>query len=181
MCEPATIAYAVAAVVAAYGAYETSASNKAQAEYQSDMAANQAKISKYQAEDAVARGGEAAIQAARQAERMRGTQVVRLASNGLDISSGTPLAVLEDTMYFGQQDATMIRNNAAREAWGYTTQGSAQTASSQMYGSLANAENPSLAAGTSLLSSAGQYGMSGGFNKTPSTKPKTNQGGIVRG
>jgi hypothetical protein len=173
MCEPVTIAYAAAAAFAAYGAYTTSQSNKAQGEYQSAVAESNAKVANWQAEDSVVRGGEAAIQQQRQAERMRGTQVARLASNGLDISSGTPLAILEDTMFFGAQDANIIRNNAAREAWGHKVQASGSTASSMMYASAARAENPGLAAGTSLLSSAGQYGMSGGFN----SGAKTSQSG----
>lgn len=187
MCEPTTIAYAVAAVIGAYGAYSASASSKAQAEYQSDMAENNAKVSKWQAEDAVVRGGEAAIQASRQAERMRGTQVARLTSNGLDISSGTPLAILEDTMFFGQQDANTIRNNAAREAWGHITQSSAADASSKMYGSVAGSQNPGLAAGTSLLSSAAQYGAGGGFrsggagtNAQGQSRPLTNNSAFVK-
>lgn len=157
MCEPTTIMMGIAAVAAAYGAYSASESSKAQAEYQSDVAENSAKVSKWQAEDAVTRGGEAAIQKQREAERMRGTQVARLASNGLDISSGTPLAILEDTMFFGQQDANTIRNNAAREAWGYQTQAASSNASAQMYSSVASSTNSGVAAGTSLLSSAGQY------------------------
>lgn len=174
MCEPTTIMMGIAAVAAAYGAYSASESSKAQAEYQSDMAENNAKVSNWQAEDAVARGGEAAIQKQREAERLRGTQVARLASNGLDISSGTPLAILEDTMFFGQQDANTIRNNAAREAWGYKTQAAGSTASSQMYSSVASSQNSGLAAGTSLLSSAGQYAA---MNGKSSSAPKTSQGG----
>lgn len=165
MCEPVTIAYAVAAVVGAYGAYSASESSKAQAEFQSDMAANNAKVSKWNAEDAIARGGEAANLKAREAERLRGTQVARLASNGLDISSGTPLAILEDTMFMGQQDANTIRNNAAREAWGFEVQGAQNSASSLMYSAAAKAEKPAMAAGTSLLSSAGQYAGSASGSK----------------
>lgn len=187
MCEPTTIMMGVAAVAAAYGAYSASESSKAQAEYQSDMAENNAKVSKWQAEDAVARGGEAAIQQQRQAERVRGTQVARLASNGLDITSGTPLAILEDTMFFGQQDANTIRNNAAREAWGFQTQAASSAASSKMYGSVAASQNGAVAAGTSLLSSAGMYAASGGFKSTNTgvnmqgqAKPLTNNSAFVK-
>lgn len=175
MCEPTTIFLVASAVSTAYGAYSMSESNKAQAEYQSDVAAANAKVAGWQAEDTIARGGEAAVQKQREAERMRGTQVARLASTGLDINSGTPLAILEDTMYFGQQDATMIRNNAARSAWGYDVEVSNSLASSQMYSSAARAQNPGMAAGTSLLSSAGQYAAMGGFK----TAPRTSQSGIA--
>lgn len=157
MCEPVTIAYAVAAAAGAYGAYSSSQNAKAQAEYQSDVAQANATMAGYQREDALRRGEEDAQQAARQAERMRGTQVARLASNGLDITSGSSLSILEDTAFFGAQDVQTIRNNAAREAWGYSVQADNAMASSQMYTSAAKAQNPGRAAGLSLLSSAGQF------------------------
>lgn len=160
MCEPATITMAVMAATAAagaYTAYSSSQSAKAQAEYQSEVASANAKMAGYQAEDAMRRGEEDANQAARQAERMRGTQVARLASNGLDISSGSSMSILEDTAFFGAQDAQSIRNNAARSAWGYEQQGTNAEADSAMYTSVARQQKPGQAAGLSLLSSAGQF------------------------
>lgn len=156
MCNP-LIVYAAAAAVSAYSAYDSSQNAKAQAEYQSDVAQANATMAGYQREDALRRGEEDAQQAARQAERMRGTQVARLASNGLDITSGSSLSILEDTAFFGAQDVQTIRNNAAREAWGYSVQADNEMASSQMYTSAAKAQNPGRAAGLSLLSSAGQF------------------------
>lgn len=157
MCEPTTILLAASAVAGAYGAYSSSQAAKAQAEYQSDVAQANATMAGYQREDALRRGEEEAQLAARQAERMRGTQVARLASNGLDITSGSSLSILEDTAFFGAQDVQTIRNNAAREAWGYSVQADNERASSQMYSSAARAQNPTRAAGLSLLSSAGQF------------------------
>lgn len=168
MCEPTTIAYAIVAVVGAYGAYSSSQSAKAQAQYQSEVDSNNAKIAANQRDDAIIRGGEEANRVQREAERMRGAQVVRLASNGLDISSGTPLAMIEDSAFFGQQDAAMARNNAAREAWGYDVQGQNAMASAGMYSNAAKAQKPGQAAGLSLLSSAAQFGSSGGFKTTGS-------------
>lgn len=157
MCEPITIMAAVGAAASAYGAYSSSQAAAAQAEYQADVAQANATMAGYQREDALRRGEEDAQQAARQAERMRGTQVARLASNGLDISSGSALSILEDTTFFGAQDVQTIRNNAAREAWGHSVQADNEIASSQMYTSAARAQNPGRAAGLSLLSSAGQF------------------------
>lgn len=160
MCEPTTILLAASTVAGAYGAYSSSQAAKAQAEYQADVAQANAIMAGYQREDALRRGEEEAQLAARQAERMRGTQVARLASNGLDITSGSSLSILEDTVFFGAQDAQTIRNNAAREAWGYSVQADNALASSQMYTSAARAQNPARAAGLSLLSSAGQFAAS---------------------
>lgn len=157
MCEPTTILLVASAAAGAYGAYSSSQAAKAQAEYQSDVAQANATMAGYQREDALRRGEEDAQLAARQAERMRGTQVARLASNGLDITSGSSLSILEDTAFFGAQDVQTIRNNAAREAWGYSVQADNEMASSQMYTSAAKAQNPGRATGLSLLSSAGQF------------------------
>lgn len=167
MCDPIT-AFAVAAGVGAYGAYSSSQSAKAQAEYQAEVERNNAKIAAYQRDDAIARGGEEANRVQREAERMRGAQVVRLASNGLDISSGTPLAMIEDTVFFGQEDAATARNNAAREAWGYDVQRHNALASASMYSSAAKAQKPWLSAGLSLLGSSAQFGAAGGFKSTGS-------------
>lgn len=179
MCEPTTIAYAVAAVVGAYGAYSSAQSQKAQNEYMADVERNNATVAKHQREDAIMRGGEEANRVQREAERMRGTQVARLASNGLDISSGTPLAILEDSMFFGQQDAATVRNNAAREAWGYDVQGQNAQASAGMYSSAAKAQKPGQAAGLSLLSSSAQFGAAGGLKTTGSGT--TSSGTIGKG
>lgn len=163
MCDPVTIGVTAAVLGAgasAYGAYSSSQAAKSQAEYQSEVAKANATMAGYQADDALRRGGEEANLAARQAERMRGTQVARLAGNGLDISSGSSLSILEDTAFFGAQDVQTIRNNAAREAWGYKVQQNNSSADSQMYSSAAKAQKPGLSAGLSLLSSAGQFASS---------------------
>lgn len=162
MCEPTTIAYAIAGVISAVGAYSSAQSQKAQNEYMEDVERNNATIASHQRDDAIMRGGEEANRVQREAERMRGTQVARLASNGLDISSGTPLAILEDSMFFGQQDAAMARNNAAREAWGYDVQGQNAMASAGMYSNAAKAQKPGQAAGLSLLSSSSQFARGSG-------------------
>lgn len=177
----------IAAAAAAVGAYTTAQSQKAQNEYMEDVERNNAAMAKNQREDAIMRGGEEANRVQREAERMRGTQVVHLASNGLDISSGTPLAILEDSMFFGQQDANTVRNNAAREAWGYDVQGQNARASAGMYSMAAKANNPGRAAGLSLLSSAGQFSRGGitatsggGTNMQGQGKALTNNTAFVK-
>ena len=170
MCDPvtATVLMVGSGVASAYGAYTQAQAARNQASFQADVERNNAVIAGYQRDDAIRRGGEEANRLQREAERMRGAQVVRLASNGLDISSGTPLAILEDTVFFGQEDAATARNNAAREAWGYDVQRHNALASASMYSSAAKAQKPWQAAGLSLLSSAAQFGAAGGFKSTGS-------------
>lgn len=157
MCEPTTILMAAAAVAGAYGSYQSSAAAQAQSNFAAQQAEYNSQIAEHQRVSALEKGGAEAIKAQREAHRLRGAQVARLAGNGLDISSGSALALLDDTDFFGQQDAYQIRNNAARAAWGHQVERDSLTASSQMHQSSANAEKPWLSAGTSLLSSAGQF------------------------
>lgn len=153
----ATALAAGSLAAAAVGAYGQAQSARYQADYQSKVAKNNAVMAGYARDDAIQRGGEQAVRAQQEARRLRGAQTVRLASNGLDISSGTPLSILEDTDYFGQQDAQMIRNNAARQAWGYQVEGQNYASSAAMYSTAAKNNNPAAAAGMSLLSSSAQF------------------------
>lgn len=74
------------------------------------------------ARDAIARGTEASHWAMSDTRRMIGSQRARLAAQGVDVNSGSALDVQADTMALGELDALTIKNNAAREAWGYKTQ-----------------------------------------------------------
>lgn len=172
MCAP--VVMAAAAVAGAYGAYQQSAGAKAQSEFAADQARYNAQIAEYQRESALQKGGAEAIKAQREAQRLRGAQVARLAGNGLDISTGSALSILDDTDLLSQQDAFAIRNNAARAAWGYEVEKSNALASARMYDSAAKAEKPWLAAGTSLLSSAGQFASSSA-GQSAFTKAKVNR------
>lgn len=143
MCYVA-IAYAA---IAAYSAYSASASRKDVAEYQSKVAANNAQVAEWQAQDAEARGERSAQDVRRKYAALVGTQRAALAARGLDISDGSANAVLNDTSYFAGYDETTTRANAAREAWGYRVRGQNSTNDASFLRSQADAENPLLSAG----------------------------------
>ncbi len=48
-----------------------------------------------------------------------GSQRAGFAAQGVDVGSGSAADVQADAAYLGELDALTIRNNAAREAWGY--------------------------------------------------------------
>jgi hypothetical protein len=87
-----------------------------------------------------------------------GTQRAGFAGQNVDVGQGSPTDVQGDAAYLGELDALKIRNNAAREAWGYRVQAqnarmggqNAQTAS--QYGAAATL----IGGGISLLAS--RYG-----------------------
>lgn len=78
-----------------------------------------ARLADLQAEDARMRGDLAAADTLRQGRAFEGAQRAALASQGVDVNSGTPLEIQEDTAYLARLDAEQQRNNAWREAFGY--------------------------------------------------------------
>lgn len=140
------------AALSAYGAYQQSAARKGEAKYQAQVAANNATMADAQAKDALEQGTAAVTRKGREYNQLRGKQVAELAAQGLDISSGTAGALLDDTAYFEAMDLDAIRTNAERQAWGAKVQSQNYRDSAAMLSSTAANEKPWLAAGTSLLS-----------------------------
>ncbi len=79
-------------------------------------------LANYQASDALGRGDVAAKIRRQQAQQTAGEQRTALAAQGIDVNSGTAADIQGNTTYLGELDAQTIRNNAAREAWGYQVQ-----------------------------------------------------------
>lgn len=159
MCEPTTIMLAAtvaSGVVAAGGAIAQGHAQNQQAKYQSAVERNNSQIATWQAQDAQQRGQ---IEEQRQrlaTARLRGTQRVAMASNGVELDSGSSLDVLMDTAQLGELDALTIRANAERESYSHQTQSSnllAQSALTRSAGRNA-ATAGYINAGSTLLSTA---------------------------
>ena len=148
MCDPtaALVATVASAGFQAYGAYQQSAAEKAAAKYNAAVANNQSA-------DARRRGEEEAIRKQREARRLAGAQRTSFAARGIDISAGTAGDIIDETNFFGLTDATTARNNAAREAMGFTNE-------ANLYRTQARNANPLAAAGVSLVGSAGSVAQS---------------------
>lgn len=123
---------------------------------QAQIAENNALIAGWQAADALARGDRAASNSKIQSNQLKGTQRAAMGANGVDMGVGSALQVLTDTDFFGQVDADTIKNNAAREAWALREQANGFRSEASLFQTRANAENPWMAAGTSLLTSGGK-------------------------
>lgn len=144
MCAVAAIPFAIMAVqgvMAAKSAKDAGAATAA-ADLQNAAYADAA------ANDSIKRGGVAEDQQRLQTKAAIGTQRAGFAANGVDVNSGSAANIQDDTAQLGEFDALTIRNNAAREAWGYRTQSqtyqtSAKTAvasaKNNMFGSLLGA------------------------------------------
>lgn len=154
MCTPPAILGAQAAGGAAQtvGSFYAAKSQQSQFRLQADMADLQARQALL--------AGEREQQRSRLATgALKSRQIVTMAANGVDLSSGTPNAVLTSTDVMGQIDANTIEQNALMEAWGYRTEASMDRAR-------AKSISPGMAAGTTLLGSATQVASSWySFNK----------------
>lgn len=144
------------AFAGAAGAYSASAGTKAAYNAQAQIDGNNAALTDAQAADAIARGQRTVEQSKIHTRQTIGSQRAALAANGVDLSVGSAQHILNDTEYFGRVDANTITDNAAREAWGYRMQGANFRMSQVADEGRAGAESPWMAAGTSLLTSAGK-------------------------
>lgn len=138
----------------AVGAYNQAKGEKAALNAQAQTELNNVQLAQYQAEDAVARGGEEANRAQLRGAQMKGRQRAAMAANGVDLSYGSALEIITDTDYLSAIDVATIQQNAAREAWGYRVQGGQALDRARALREGAKQIKPWLSAGTSLLSSA---------------------------
>jgi hypothetical protein len=102
----------------AVGSLRQGGAAKRQANYEAGLADINATIAGLQADDALARGREAASKVRGDTRQLLGTQRTAAAASGVDISTGSAADVQRDTSYLGELDAQTILNNARREAWG---------------------------------------------------------------
>ncbi|KKN72136.1 hypothetical protein LCGC14_0414220 [marine sediment metagenome] len=144
MCEPITIMAAAGLAmsaagsgVAAYGQIRAGQAAKAQAEFQADVARNNAITFRAAADDTYDRGEEFETQFRLQAEDLKGQQRAAFASNGILLGEGTALTVLEDTAQLTELDALTIRNNVERQAVGLLSQGNSFLAQSALFSNVA--------------------------------------------
>lgn len=125
-------------VMAAGSAYQ-------QGQVAKQTARNNATMAEYAAQDAQRRGEEQVQSIQRKAAGLKGAQRSIMASRGLDLGSGTPAELLDQTDFFAEQDVATTRYNASRDAWSSRAQGqdmltqgryAARTANQQAIGSL---------------------------------------------
>lgn len=165
---------AAGAGVSAYSASEQADAAKKAADYQAQVEANNAKIAAYQRSAELQQGEQDAQQAMLEQSQMLSKQRAALASNGVDLSSGSATDILASTRFLGQQDVNAIQNNAARKAWGYTVDAANYETQSSLDKWKADTTNPTkvgvMTGTSSLLSSASSYAAARGFKGSGSSK-----------
>jgi predicted transglutaminase-like cysteine proteinase len=104
---------------------------QAQASAAQQTARNNQIMAGYAAADAQRRGEEEAQAVQRKASQLRGTQRSMMAARGLDLSVGTPTELIDQTDFFGEQDAATARMNARRESWAIRADAANQSAAAR--------------------------------------------------
>jgi len=137
----AMYASAAGAGMSAYGAYQQSESAQKAADYN-------AKLAKLQGQDALDRGDLDQQAIGRKQAALRGSQAANMAANGLDLSYGSPAALLDQTDYYGNADQETAANNARREAAGYGSRATMSQIQADSY-------SPMMSGAGSLLTSSG--------------------------
>lgn len=139
MADPVTLTVASMAMtaaaggVAAYGAEQAGKSKKAMYDYQSAIAVRNADIAKQNADYAV-RVGETQAQAQGMKTRFQvGSTIANRGASGLDVNKGSNARVVESVQEIGEHDASVIRSDAAKRAYGYEVEAANATAQGQVY------------------------------------------------
>lgn len=90
-----------------------------EAAYQGSLLEQNATVAEQQAADSIARGAQDTYQHRAGVRKLIGAQRAAIAGSGVDISTGSAVDVQMEAARLGAIDEMTIRNNAAREAWGY--------------------------------------------------------------
>lgn len=117
MCEPVTLAV-IGLGLTAVGGYQQYQAQRANADYQEQVGERNAEIGRRQAAQERDIGNIDEERHLRKVRQMLGAQRAQQAANGLDINTGSALDLQAETAGFGAADASTIRSNALRRAWG---------------------------------------------------------------
>jgi len=113
---------AVSGIVGGVSSYQQGKAQQAQYNYQAQVAQRNAKIAQANADQKRQEGIEEARQQRIKTLQAVGSQRAAMAANGIDVSSGTALDVIEDTAATGELDALTTRYNYETQALAYEQQ-----------------------------------------------------------
>lgn len=150
LASAAMYASLAATAVGAYGAYSSGQANAAAAHYQAGVQRQNAAIARENALVAEQAGEAQAGMQALKTKAVIGATLAEEGASGVDVSSESFKNVRTSERVLGEQDAKTVRQNAAREAYGYR----ARSASEEAQGSLSDFEsaNAKKAAGINAAS-----------------------------
>lgn len=126
------LASAASAAVTGYSAYEQGQAQESMQRYQAAVATNNKILADQYAEQSILKGQR--LEESKRMETAHREGAIRAAAGagGLILDEGSPLRLQEDTARLGELDAQTIRDNAARESYGFHVQGMSYAAQAQL-------------------------------------------------
>lgn len=119
-------------VIGAAGQLYSGMAQARAANYQAKVAEMNARIERKRAVDAIDRGHEEERKHRMEVAQLQGEQEASYAASGLDLSYGSPNAVIASTATLGELDAQTIRSNARKESYDRLVGAANQDAEAQM-------------------------------------------------
>jgi hypothetical protein len=153
-------AQGVGALINTAGAYSSSVAQKNAQKYGAHVDRLNAAAAELQAQDALKRGMVEMHKVSRVGRQVLAKQQVAFAANGVDITEGSPLAILDDTAYFSEVDVATTRGNSEKEAWASRVRGSGLLAEASLKDYAASTINPRMTALGTALGGSGQVASS---------------------
>jgi hypothetical protein len=159
MAAAAGIIGVIGGVVSAIGAIQQGKAQADAANYQAQVARNNEIIALQQAAYTRQEGAAEAQRQDLKSKQVMGTQKAVLGASGVDVESGSALAVQQSQAELARLDALTVQSNAERKAWGFDVEAVNQKAQSQLhYMQAAQAKKAAaLSAFSSILGSAGKF------------------------
>lgn len=152
----AMVASAAGSAVGAVTSIQSGIAAQEAAEYNADMMKYNADIADQQAIQRQKAGDLELRQQRARVAGLIGTQRAGFGASGAVVDTGSPLALIEDTEYLGEQDAITLQHNTALDVWGMNNKSAQFSSRASLYKSQgSNAVSQGyLGAGSSLLSGA---------------------------
>ncbi|HXK17477.1 MAG TPA: hypothetical protein VNG33_06735 [Polyangiaceae bacterium] len=149
-------------LMSATGQMQSANATRTAALYQAQVAQNNATIANQNAAWATGAGQAQTAASGLQTRAQVGGIKAAEAAAGVDVGSGSALDVRSSARDLGELAALTLRSNAARQAYGFTTQSQSDTAEAALEKQLAGQAIPAgeIGAASTLLSTAGRVGSS---------------------
>lgn len=144
------------AINGAIGSYYQAQAMSNNLKFQADMARINAQISETNAQAVLLSGQRAQQNVRLRTAKLKSSQRVGMAANGIDLGSRTAVNVLTSTDVMGEIDANTVEANAIRAAFGYRTQSVNEMNTAGLASAVADGISPFGSATGSLLGNAGK-------------------------
>lgn len=119
-------------LVKGFGDYSAGEAKSANDAYQSQVAANNAKIATQDAKFDIQSGEAAAFNSELKTRSVVGNEKANQGASGIDVNTGSAAAVRTGTAEMGMLDALTIRSNASKQAYAKEVEAMSDTAQGQL-------------------------------------------------